>query len=58
MTNEMKTEAKVFYDNLDESNKQNVKFKIYTECKSMDNKEKCMIWLNTSRIQFIKEFTY
>ena len=56
MTNEMMEEAKVFYANLDENSKKNVKIKIYTKSKSIDNTESCMIWFNISLNNFIIYF--
>jgi hypothetical protein len=56
MNNEMMKEVKVFYENLNENKKKNVKFQIYIECKSIDNEEKCMIWWNIPLNEFIKEF--
>lgn len=56
MSKEMMEESRVFYNNLDEHNKKNVKFQIYIKCKSIDDEKKCMIWLNTSLNEFIKEF--
>jgi len=57
MTKEMMNEAKVFYNNLSEYNKLNVKFQIYINCKSMDeNDENCMIWFKIPLNEFIKEF--
>jgi len=56
MTNELLQDAFQMYENLDENNKRNVKFQIYLRCKSIDNKDNCMIWLNLSLKEFIKEF--
>ena len=56
MSNEMMEEVKVFYNNLDENNKQNLKFKIYKNCKSIEDEGDFMIWLNISRNQFITDF--
>jgi hypothetical protein len=56
MSNEMMEEVKVFYTNLDENSKKNVKLKIYRNCKSTENKENCMIWCDISLNNFIIEF--
>ena len=48
MSNEMIEEVKLFYTNLDENSKKNLKFQIYRNCKSIDDEGDCMIWLNTS----------
>ena len=56
MSHEMIQEAKLFYEKLDENNKKNIKFQIYTKCESIDNKENCMIWWNISLNDFIKQF--
>ena len=52
----MMEEVKVFYANLDENSKKNVKLKIYRFCKSVDNKENCMIWCDISHNNFVIEF--
>ena len=56
MTNEMIEEVKIFYENLDENSKKNVKFQIYRNCKSIEDKDNCMIWLNISLNKFITDF--
>lgn len=56
MSNEMIKEVKVFYKNLDESSKKNVKFQIYRNCKSIDDEGDCMIWLDASLNHFIADF--
>ena len=56
MTSEMKKEAKVFYENLNEKNKKNLKFQIYIKCKSIVAEENCMIWWKITLDEFIKEF--
>ena len=56
MSNEMIEEVKAFYDNLDENSKKNLKFQIYRNCKSIEDEENCMIWLNISLNQFITDF--
>jgi hypothetical protein len=56
MSNEMIEEVKTFYDNLDENSKKNLKFQIYRNCKSIEDEENCMIWLNISLNQFITDF--
>ena len=53
MTNETIEEAKAFYENLDENTKQNLKFQIRRNCKSIDDEGNCMIWLNISLNEFI-----
>jgi hypothetical protein len=55
MSNEIIEEVKVFYSNLDENSKTNVKIKIYRKCNSIENKETCMIWCDISLNKFIKE---
>jgi hypothetical protein len=57
MNDEIKKEAKVFYENLNGNDKNNVKFQIYTKCECIDYKEDCMIWWNISLNEFIKEFS-
>ena len=56
MSNEMIEEVKSFYENLDENSKKNLKFQIYRNCKSIEDEENCMIWLNISLNQFITDF--
>jgi hypothetical protein len=56
MSNEMIETVKAFYDNLDENSKKNLKFKIYKNCKSIEDEENCMIWLNITLNQFITDF--
>jgi hypothetical protein len=56
MSNEMIEEVKAFYDNLDENSKKKLKFQIYINCKSIEDEENCMIWLNISLNQFITDF--
>ena len=56
MSHEMMEEVKVFYANLDENSKKNVKLKIYRFCKSVENKENCMIWCDISHNNFVIEF--
>ena len=56
MTNEQMEEVKVFYANVDENSKTNVKIKIYRNCKSIENKENCMIWCDISLHNFIIDF--
>jgi hypothetical protein len=56
MSNEMIEEVKAFYDILDENSKKNLKFQIYRNCKSIEDKENCIIWLNISLNQFITDF--
>jgi len=58
MSTEMMNDVKVFYENLDETEKANIKFKKYIKCKSIDNEEDCMIWLNISLTEFIHLFTF
>jgi hypothetical protein len=57
MSDEMIEKVKSFYDNLDENSKKNLKFQIYRNCKSIENKENCMIWLNISLNKFITDFS-
>lgn len=57
MSNEMMKEVKIFYENLDENSKKNVKFKIYRNCKSIENNESCMIWFDISLKNFIIDFS-
>jgi hypothetical protein len=56
MTNEMIEEVKLFYENLDENNKKNLKFQIYRNCKSIEDEGNCMIWCNISLNKFITDF--
>ena len=56
MTNETIEEVKAFYDNLDKNSKKKLKFKIYRNCKSIEDEENCMIWLNISLNEFITAF--
>jgi hypothetical protein len=56
MTNEMIEKVKIFYENLDENSKKNVKIQIYRNCKSIEDKDNCMIWLNISLNKFITDF--
>ena len=56
MSNEMIEEVKSFYKNLDENSKKNLKFKIYRNCKSIEDEGDCMIWLNISLTTFITDF--
>lgn len=56
MSNKMIEEVKVFYSNLDENSKTNVKIKIYRKCNSIENKENCMIWFDISLNKFITDF--
>ena len=56
ISNEMMEEAKVFYENLDENSKKNVKFQIYRNCNSIEDEENCMIWLDISLNKFITDF--
>lgn len=56
MSNEMIEEVKVFYANLDENSKTNVKCKIYRNCKSIENEENCMIWCDISLNKFLIDF--
>ena len=57
MSNEMMKETKLFYENLDENTKKNIKFQIYIKCKSMGGKENFMIWWKISQNEFKKEFS-
>jgi hypothetical protein len=57
MSNEMIEKVKSVYTNLDENSKQNLKIKIYRNCKSIDDEGYCMIWLNISLNNFIKELS-
>lgn len=56
MSNEMIEEVKAFYHNLDENSKKNLKFKIYINCKSIEDEGDCMIWLNIPLNKFITYF--
>jgi len=55
MSNEMIEKVKLFYTNLDENSKKDVKIQIYRNCKSIEDEEDCMIWLNISLNEFITE---
>lgn len=59
MSNEMMEEVNIFYANLDENSKKNVKFKIYRNCKSIENKDEqnCMVWFDISLDNFIIDFS-
>ena len=56
MTNEMIEEVKIFYKNLDENSKKNLKFQIYINCKSIEDEGNCMVWFNISFNKFITDF--
>jgi hypothetical protein len=56
ITNVMMEEAKEFYKNLDENNKNNVKFQIYRKCNSIEYNDVCMIWWDISLNKFINDF--
>ena len=56
MSNEMIEEVKAFYHNLDENSKKNLKIQIYKNCKSIEDEENCMIWLNISLNKFITNY--
>jgi hypothetical protein len=51
---EMIREAKIFYENINDSDKKNIKFQIHKKCKSIYNDEEFMIWWNISLDEFIK----
>lgn len=57
MSSEMIEKIKSVYTNLDENSKQNLKIKIYRNCKSIDDEGECMIWLNTRLNNFITELS-
>ena len=54
MTNEQKKEAYLFYDEL--SNKENIKFQIYTECSSTYGPGVYMTWFPISFTLFLEDF--
>jgi hypothetical protein len=56
MSNEMIEELKVFYSNLGENSKTNLKIKIYRKCKSIESNEIFMIWCDISLNKFISDF--
>jgi|GEM_PF-7053340 len=57
MSDEMMEEVKAFYANLDEHSKTNdIKCKVYRNCKSIENEENCMVWFDLSLNNFIREF--
>jgi hypothetical protein len=56
MTNEMMEEVTAFYESLDEHIKKDVKFKLYHNCNSIDNKDNCMIWFHASLNSFRMHF--
>lgn len=56
INNEIIKNVKNYYENLDENNRKNLKFQIYTKCKSIDNRENFMMWWNISLNDFIKYF--
>jgi len=49
-------ETKLFYDELCETDKNNVFFKIYTECSTTYNSGLCIIWLPITLDLFIQKF--
>ena len=49
-------ETNLFYEKLDENNKNIIKFKIYTKYETKYDTENFMIWLNISLNFFIKQF--
>jgi hypothetical protein len=57
MSYETIQEAKLFYDELCETDKNNVFFKIYTECSTTYNSGLCMIWLPITLDLFIQKFS-
>ena len=56
MSYETIVETKLFYENLDENDKKNIKFKIYTKYENNHDTENFMVWLNISLNYFIKQF--
>jgi len=56
MSNEIITEVKTFYKNLDENIKKKLKFQIYRNCKSIEDEDTCMIWFDISLNKFISYF--
>ena len=56
MSNEIITEVKTFYKNLDENIKKKLKFQIYRNCKSIEDEDNCMIWFDISLNKFITYF--
>jgi hypothetical protein len=56
ISNEMIEEIKAFYNNLDENSIKKLKFKIYRNCKSIEDEETSMIWFNISLNEFITTF--
>jgi hypothetical protein len=56
MSNEMIEHLKVFYSNLHENSKTNLKIKIYRKCQSIESNENCMIWCDISLNKFITDF--
>jgi hypothetical protein len=56
MSDEMIDETNLFYEKLDENNKNIIKFKIYTKYETKYDTENFMIWLNISLNFFIKQF--
>ena len=54
ISNEQKGEARIFYEKLD--NKQNVFFKIYTECISTYREGTFMMWKPLSLSDFLEYF--
>ena len=56
MYNEMIEKVKDFYNNLDENSIKNLKFQIYRNCKSIEDEDTCMIWLNISLNEFVTAF--
>lgn len=55
MNNEIKKDIEKVYEELKVKNKKNVKYKIYTQCESLNNDGNFMIWFNISEESFKKE---
>ncbi len=54
ISEQQKKEARLFYENL--YNKQNIQFKIYTECSSTYREGTFMMWYSLSLADFLKYF--
>ena len=57
MSNEIIKETKLFFDKLCEKDKNNVFFKIYTECSTTYCNELCMLWMPITLDLFLEKFS-
>lgn len=56
MSHEQIREAYLFYNNLDNKNKDNLDFRVYTKCVSTYDTESFMSWWKISLDTFLEEF--